>query len=186
MADYEVEMKFPLPSTGGVLAKLEGLGALPIGSVAQRDRYFAHPTRDFGRTDEAFRIRTSGEKNCVTYKGPLLDRTTKTRQEIEINFESGSESAHRMWAMLRALGFEEVRTVEKSRQQYELKWGGREFTLAIDTVKHLGDYIEIETMAQSNDWEQARDTTLALAELLQLGATERRSYLQILLEQEAS
>lgn len=183
MADYEVEMKFPLASSEHVLVKLGELGATELGVFEQKDRYFAHPARDFTQTDEAFRIRSSGNVNCVTYKGPLLDRQTKTRQEVEVDFESGQEAAHQMWALLRALGFEEVRAVEKTRRQFQLQWGGREFTLAIDSVRHLGDYIEIETIAQSDDWIAARDTTLQLAATLELGETERRSYLHILLEQ---
>ena len=42
------------------------------------------PCRDFAQTDEALRIRTVGDTSFVTYKGPKLDATTKTRRELEL------------------------------------------------------------------------------------------------------
>ncbi|HUG89298.1 MAG TPA: CYTH domain-containing protein, partial [Planctomycetaceae bacterium] len=54
---YEVELKFPLSDSERVQAELGRLGARPNESVEQIDRYFNHPARDFGETDEALRIR---------------------------------------------------------------------------------------------------------------------------------
>jgi adenylate cyclase class 2 len=183
MNDYEVELKFPIRDPAEVIARLEGIGARQTGMTEQADRYFSHPVRQFAHTDEALRIRTDGEHNCLTYKGPLLDRTTKTRQEIEVEISGGRDGKHRAWAILRALGFEDVFTVRKRRTSYAIDWEGRSFTVALDKVEQLGDFIELETLAGPNDWEAARDAALRLAQELELSESERRSYLQMLLEQ---
>ena len=182
MTDYEVELKFPIQDAAAMAARMKALGARRGPQVRQVDRYFSHPVRDFAQTDEALRLRTEGTQNRLTYKGPLLDATTKTRQEIEIAVEAGTDGALRAWALFRALGFEEVRTVRKQRLPFELHAEGRDFVLAIDSVEGLGDFIEIETLAGPDDWESARDSALRLAAQLQLTASERRSYLQLLLE----
>ena len=49
----------------------------------QVDRYFAHPCRDFARTDEALRLRRDGDDVAITWKGPRIDAATKTRRESE-------------------------------------------------------------------------------------------------------
>ena len=184
MTDYEVELKFPITDPSAVLRQLQSLGAVTQGEVQQTDRYFSHPVRQFAQTDEAFRLRSEGEANCLTYKGPLLDRETKTRQEIELDVAGGAEAAQRAWALLRALGFEDVYSVHKIRQTLTLNRNGRAFTLAIDRVADLGEFLEIETLADASTWEAARDDALNLATELQLPHSERRSYLQMLLEQQ--
>ncbi|MFG0334650.1 MAG: class IV adenylate cyclase [Maioricimonas sp. JB049] len=185
MADYEVEMKFPLRDAGRVRGRLEELGAKTSPQEQQCDLYFAHPERDFARTDEAFRIRSIGDENLVTYKGPLLDQQTKTRQEIELAFESGPVAAQKMWELFRALGFNEVRRVQKVRTQYTMRWRDYDFSLALDSVDELGEYVEVEILADQSNWEAARDAALELARELSLKDSERRSYLQMLLEKDA-
>jgi adenylate cyclase class 2 len=185
MPAYEVEAKYPLTNSAQIRRRLVELGAVPGSPLAQCDTYFAHPVRDFARTDEAFRLRTVGEHNALTYKGPLVDKQTKTREEIEIPIESGAGAARQMAEMLHALGFRAVRSVEKTRQPFRLSWQKREFELALDTVEGLGEFLEIETQADAAEWEMARDTLLALASDLGLQQSERRSYLQLLLERDA-
>ncbi len=80
----EVEVKFPVPDLAAVQSQLEGLGATPSQAVEEIDVYYRHPARDFAATDEALRIRRVGPANRITYKGPKVDPTTKTRQEIEL------------------------------------------------------------------------------------------------------
>lgn len=185
MAAYEVELKFPLQrSPEEFIETLKAFGATEEGSVVQKDIYFSHPIRDFRDTDEALRIRSAGEKNFVTYKGPLLDDHTKTRQEIEISFADGEEPSQQFWAMLRALGFRDVRRVEKTRRIFRAQFESREFKIVLDDVVGLGLYVEVETLAKQNDWEEAREVVIRLAEQLALKNSDRRSYLQMLVEKD--
>jgi len=76
---FEVEQKFPVADLADVENRLAALGATFVDEVVQVDRYFAHPSRDFAKTDEAIRIRQVGDANFITYNGPKIDTTTKTR-----------------------------------------------------------------------------------------------------------
>lgn len=180
---YEVELKFPLADRERILSILKEAGAMPAAEQSQSDRYFAHPSRDFGETDEAFRIRHSGDETKLTYKGPLMDKATKTRREIELSLADGAKTAEDMTEMLTALGFSEVRAVKKTRTPYYLTWQGREMEVSLDQVEGLGSFLEIETLAGEADREQAQDAILALAKHWNLENSERRSYLTLLLEQ---
>src|SRR3977135_480274 len=87
--NLEVEQKFPVSDPARLEARLDEVGGAFKDASLQLDRYYAHPCREFARTDEALRIRTVGEANYFTYKGPKLDPTTKTRRETELAIESG-------------------------------------------------------------------------------------------------
>lgn len=180
--NYEVELKFRIADPSAVTTWLAGHGATPAALVEQRDTYFNHPSRNFAETDEAFRIRTVGDANRLTYKGPLLDQLTKTRQELEVACEPGPAGHDKLRQLLLALSFREVITVVKQRTAWHLDWQGRPFEAAVDEVGRLGTFLELETIAAGDDWESARDMLLQLATTMGLHDSERRSYLQLLLE----
>jgi len=179
---YEVELKFPLSDRDRVRRLLDEMNAEFVSEVSQKDQYFAHPVRDFGETDEALRIRSIGPENRLTYKGPVIDRATKTRHESELAFESGDTAADQLAAIWELLGFRRVRQVEKVRQTYKLTWHDRALEICFDRVVGLGDFIEVETLAREADKQIAQHAILTLAAQLQLGTPEQRSYLEILLQ----
>ncbi|HVU90195.1 MAG TPA: class IV adenylate cyclase [Pirellulales bacterium] len=179
--NYEVEQKFPLSDVAACEARLADLGAIVGAAVTQADRYFNHPGRDFAKTDEALRIRSVGEKNFVTYKGPKIDATTKTRREIELAIPSGDEGAHQFAELLAALGFREVATVRKRRRTAHFDWEGWASEVALDDVEGVGQFCEIELTADEAMLPAARAALGSLAKRLRLQAPERRSYLELLL-----
>lgn len=95
---FEVEQKFRLPSPAAFLSEIAALGLRWQKKVVETDTYFQHPSRDFVKTDEAFRVRRhlvffadpdgklirAETESLITFKGPRLDRETKTRKEIEL------------------------------------------------------------------------------------------------------
>lgn len=180
---YEVEMKFPLPDGSDLEAKLVAFGAEARGTQRHADRYFRHPNRDFARTDEALRLRSIGDRNAITYKGPKIDPVTKTRQEIEIEYASGNAAVEKFRELLNRVGFTESLTVRKTRRIFELTWRGRRFEVVLDDVDRLGRFAEIETLAEEAEMDAAKELVLALASELGLQKSERRGYLQMLLEQ---
>jgi adenylate cyclase class 2 len=102
---YEVEQKFPVAELAAVQERLVALGAQLQAEREDRDLYFAHPARDFARTDEALRIRRVGTSNFITYKGPKIDPATKTRREIELDLPPGETAAAQWTELLEYLGF---------------------------------------------------------------------------------
>jgi adenylate cyclase class 2 len=200
---YEVELKVRADH-GPVRRRLSALDAEPLGTVEQADTYYGHPVRDFAETDEALRIRREtcggdgqgeagadadghGEtgadvdgasgadvRTLVTYKGPLVEDESKTREELETGVEDGETMA----AVLAELGFEAVETVEKTRERYRVDG----YTVTLDTVEELGEFLEVETQAETV--EPAREGAVELLRGLELDPAEqvRTSYLGLLLE----
>jgi adenylate cyclase class 2 len=180
-ANLEVELKFPLTDPSDVVATLDRLGATWRETITQIDGYFAHPSRDFVQTDEAFRVRAVGEQNYITYKGPKLDITTKTRREIEIPYAAGTASQQQCVALFEALGFRLVGEVRKQRRGGSLVWQNREIELALDEVAGLGSYLELEIIASAAELAAAKELLQSLAGELNLGPSERRGYLDLLM-----
>ncbi|HVJ68329.1 MAG TPA: hypothetical protein VM510_10115, partial [Caulifigura sp.] len=57
---------------------------------------------------------------------------------------------------------------------------GLDILVTIDEVTGLGLYAELEAQAEEAEFESVRDALLKLAGSLGLGASERRSYLELL------
>lgn len=178
---FEVEQKFRIADLPALERELAALGGKHHETVEQVDCYFAHPARDFARTDEALRLRQVGELNYITYKGPKIDATTKTRREFEIALAAGAQSAADAASLLESLGFTRVAQVRKRRIHSTLRWQNREVGVALDHIAELGNFVELEIIAKAADVEQARDCIASLASRLHLSSSERRSYLELLL-----
>lgn len=180
---YEVEQKYPLADVPAVEAALARLGATWHRTAAQVDRYFNHPSRDFAVTDEALRLRRTDDTLAITWKGPRLDATAKTRREIELMLAQAAVPAalDRWTELLESLGFRQVREVAKRRRLATVVWQGAAIEIAIDHVVGLGDFMELELQADASGITAAAARVESLA--LQLGCTnpERRSYLEMLL-----
>jgi adenylate cyclase class 2 len=178
----EVEMKFPAPDPAGVLAKVLALGPQTQPARIEVDQYFNGPDRNFGQTDEALRIRRVNEKNVVTYKGPKLDAVTKTRREVELPLHEGSLAASIAASFLIGLGYRPTAQVRKLRQPYDLQVDGFAAEICFDQVDEVGHFVEVEIIAPPEQLDAARQAVQALAQRLGLEPSERRSYLQMLLE----
>jgi adenylate cyclase, class 2 len=178
----EVEQKFQVADVPGLERQLIALGVHEQETMIQVDCYFAHPQRDFARTDEALRLRRVGELNYITYKGPKLDATTKTRREIEIPLAPGPQAATEAASLLEALGFTRVAEVRKRRIHSKLRWQDREISVSLDHIAELGDFIELEIVTHQDDMAAARECLDSLAGRLGLANSQRRSYLELLLD----
>lgn len=183
---FEVELKFPLRDcdAADLEQRLRAMGAVAGPVLHQRDIYFAHPARDFAATDEALRLRTTDDSSCLTYKGPKIDRRTKTRREIEVALAPGTQPFAQCRELLQALGFRPVRNVIKTRHCFQLPWQGRNVQVALDEVEELGAFVELELLADEAERDATRDSLLQLAQTLSLSEPEMRSYLCLLLEQD--
>jgi adenylate cyclase class 2 len=178
----EVEQKFRVSSPATVAARLVALGGRLGDAQLQIDRYFNHPARDFARTDEALRIRQVIERNYLTYKGPKLDSTTKTRREIEVPISPGEAAAEQFGELLIALGFRPVAEVRKHRRKTTLEHRGRRIEVVLDDVDQVGAYVELEIVVDASEMDAAKQAIGSLAAELGLTENERKSYLELLLE----
>jgi len=183
-------MKFSVADPLALEQRLEFLGAQWKEPIDQVDRYFNHPCRDFARTDEALRLRQDGDGLVITWKGPRIDATTKTRREIELPLflepakagDAASSTIAEWTELLEAIGFRPVATVAKRRRPALVHWQGMEVDVALDSVAGVGEYLELELQASEAEVPQARACLESLAHEIGCENPERRSYLELLLE----
>ena len=188
---YEVEQKFRVADPAPIEAKLVSLAARFRDPIEQVDRYFAHPCRDFVKTDEALRLRRVGDSVAVTWKGPRIDSAAKTRRELELGLaevpplpggpRGGQATLDRWSELLTALGFRPVRDVVKRRRPSRVLWHGTEVEVDLDAVAGLGDFVELELLAAQGEVPLATACIESLARELGCGEQERRSYLELLI-----
>jgi len=200
---YEVEQKYPVADVKAIEDRLGRLGASWHGTAEQVDRYFNHPSRDFAVTDEALRLRSTAAGVAITWKGPRLDATAKTRREIELPLAlaavpaaaqalaavpAAAEAPSAVPAMLdhwtellEALGFRRVREVAKRRRLATVAWEGAAIEVALDHVADLGDFMELELQADASGIAAAAARIESLAWELGCSNAEPRSYLEMLL-----
>ena len=193
---YEVEMKFPVADLSALETRLTGLGTTIAATQPEVDVYFAHPVRDYSRTDEALRLRRKGTAYSITYKGPKIDAATKTRREIDLPLATDEEGFKAWFDMLEALGFSIAGEVRKSRRKAHVLWQERSVEVSLDAVERLGEFAELELVVddgsttgvdgaatdapRSPSIEAAKTCIVSLAAALGLEASERRSYLELL------
>jgi pantoate--beta-alanine ligase len=181
-AVLEVEVKFAVADFAPVEAALKAKD-IAIGPARRdTDHYFNAPDRDFAVTDEAVRVRTTGERNFVTYKGPKVDRTTKTRLEIEVPLADGETAANDFRRLLTHLGYRPVAVVNKTRRVADFTRDGFDMEVTLDEVDSVGRYAELEVIAPEHMADAAKAAVLAASAEFGLTQSERRSYLQLLLE----
>jgi adenylate cyclase class 2 len=181
----EVELKFPLQDPDSLLKSLDHVRQnLSFIAREETDEYFQHPCRDFRVTDEALRIRASGEQVELTWKGPKLDVLTKSRRELELTIGDQSAASEyrreRLREILLALGFSSLGFVHKHRRTAEFSFRGRTIHVSVDEVRGLGLFVELETLCEPPDRESAAALLLQLADVLGLKNSERRSYIMLL------
>jgi adenylate cyclase class 2 len=172
----EIEVKSPCDDLRRVEKFLVEKGARLTGRRKQIDIYMSHPTRDFGNTDEALRIRKEADAGSLTYKGPKIDKDTKSREELKVNVPDTDT----LRTIFRKLGFKESGTVEKLRTTYSI----RGVIVCLDSVSGLGEFVEAEY--EGEDLDSGKKAIFALMRELGLEGNERRSYLELLLEKKDS
>jgi adenylate cyclase class 2 len=165
----EIEIKCRCDDAVKTKRLLNSIGARFVETRRESDIYFNHPSRNFGETDEALRLRTVDDKCRITYKGPKVSKTTKAR--IEHETEAGDFES--MKKILLSLGFTESGSVEKERHIFSF----RDMEVSIDHVDGLGTFVEIEKIGELKD--EIEKELFDTAAKLELTKFERRSYLEL-------
>lgn len=181
----EVEMKFPVADFEAVERWLADQGAEPHPPRRDEDHYYCPPDRDFAVTDEALRLRRTGSTSNLTYKGPKRDVQTKTRTEIEVPLAEGEAPAAACRQLLQYLRYDPVAVVSKERRVYHLDRESFPLEVCLDEVDEVGSFTELEILADEDCVDRARGVLMATADEMGLGASERRSYLELLLTKRA-
>ncbi len=184
---YEVEVKVSIERLEEMEHRILNIGAKKTNKEIQIDSYFDHPCRTFQDTDEALRVRLRKPLDRVkdeistdlvelTYKGPKIDSTTKTRLESSVKINNAEEITF----ILENLGFKLVARIMKKRQFFSLP----ATTISIDDVEHVGLFLELESIARTSDeLAYAKDNIFKIMKALGLDPAQsiRESYLELYL-----
>ena len=185
MKTFEVEIKFRVDNTAELERRLQQFGTHGFGEpVMESDSFFQHPCRNFAQTDECLRLRNrvlaaGTSEYSLTYKGPKIDASTKTRQEIEMTITE----PERWKSLLTALGFVRSASVQKSRRRQNLTVNHRCVGIVLDTLPALPEpdrlFVEMETLATEEELDECRSLILGIAQQLGLSNPIRDSYLKL-------
>jgi len=173
----EIEVKASVKDPKQLERSLIEFGATPIGLETQADTYYNAPYRDFGKTDEALRIRVEDGRSVLTYKGPKMDKISKTRKEVQTEIKD----IDAMGEILSLLGFFPVATVTKKRKNFRVG----DFYISLDEVRDLGHFIEVEIgVKDSRNFHEKVESIFRFMEKLGINreSSIRKSYLEMILE----
>lgn len=175
----EVEVKIKV-NNEDIVNKLESLAFVKTSIVYEHDIYFNGEHKNLKEEDKALRVREYKDyeegksRFLLNFKGPRIDSSTMTREETEFeipSFESGE-------SLFNGLGFYKAGEVEKIRVHYDKD----EIECCLDKVTGLGEFFEIEIMAEEADYDDAMSRIKDLLAKLNLSIEDsiRRSYLGML------
>jgi len=135
----EIEVKLPYPGPPqAVQLMIEQLGyALRAPRVLESDQLFDRPDGELRRSDRILRLRRSGERVTVTYKGPSQRERHKAREEIEFDVSDPDAFA----LVLDRLGYAPGFHYEKYRTEFAAP--GESGWITIDETP-IGVFLELE------------------------------------------
>lgn len=138
--DTEIEIKVKIEKVKPLLKFLNNKAKL-IAETHQIDQYFTPVHRNFIQTrpiNEWLRLRVSDGKSSINYKNWHETKDVKTYSCDE--FETIVENIDALKKIFKSLDFKSIVEVDKKRQA----WRYKDYEISIDSVKNLGNFIEIE------------------------------------------
>lgn len=153
MENIEVELKFPLLNTQDLIKKLNSITQPIKEGDYQKDIYYIPTHRNFldkKPVSEWLRLRESNKGTSLDYKKWYNENGNKTVSCDE--FETKIENIEALKRIFKNLNFKEIIIVKKLRSI----WNYKNTEIAIDKVKELGYFIEIEAKGNFANIEKAK------------------------------
>jgi adenylate cyclase class 2 len=142
--EQETEVKIPLRDSTGIHQRLTNIGfAVSVPRGFESNTLYDTADSSLRQKEMLLRLRQSGSKNILTWKGPGAPGPHKSRPE----FETAVGSLEMLDKILRQLGYSPVFRYEKYRTEFEStdRQGG---TITFDETP-IGEFLELEGPA---DW----------------------------------
>lgn len=140
MNNKEIEIRVRVEKKEPLLNFLEKHGSLK-SEKHQSDEYFTPAHKNFIKEKpikEWLRLRKEGDKYSLDYKNWHYNDDGKAYHCDE--YEVKLENADGLVNILKALNFESLIIVDKQRKTFQFE----NYEIALDSVKELGDYVEVE------------------------------------------
>jgi len=170
MKDTEIEIKVKLQKIKPLIGFLKKHAKF-IGEKHQVDEYFVPAHRDFTSirpVKEWLRLRSSSGEYSINYKNWHHGKDGKSHHCDE--YETKIESLNQLKKVLKVLDFKSLTKVDKTRNI----WNYKNYQISIDTVKKLGDFVEIEYIGKKKvSPKKATDEMVKFLKTLNCGKIER-------------
>jgi predicted adenylyl cyclase CyaB len=140
MKNIEIEIKARIEKSKALVRFLNKNGKF-VGNKRQVDEYFIPSHRDFRKIrpmKEWLRLRESDKGDYINYKNWYTKRNGISTYCDE--FETEVEDINSLRKIFSLLNFKSIVKVDKKRRV----WTYNQFEVALDTVKKLGSFVEIE------------------------------------------
>ena len=152
--NIEIEIKIAVDNFEEIKTKVSAIGKL-IKSIHQIDEYYDPAHRDFltrkPQPIEWLRLRTNPDKVVFEYTRAMnihADGNYEYGEEYETEISDKEEFKK----ILNFLDFKKVVTVDKRREY----WDCGDLEIALDKIKDLGDFIEVEAKGDFKTADEAR------------------------------
>lgn len=164
----EIEVKVKLDSVEKLKKSIEKLGATWSKTKIQVDTYYKYHTDvDAVEKPGSFILRVRRDaKNKLTYKA-FTDR-----RGVWEELETVIEDPDQMEKILQKTGFVNVLTLHKKRTSTKYQ----QFSLEIDEIEELGDFLEAEIIGEDGEKLQAEINEFFLSLGLNSENIDRRGY----------
>lgn len=169
MNEKEIEIKLQINEYDyyRLLNMLKGIAILKA-EKHQIDVYYSPTDKSFYDCgDRCLRVRTEGDNSIISYKRIYDENTSK--QFIE-EYETRIDSPKMIDCILKALGYKKEIIVDKYRLEYYSDIG---FLIALDKVKNLGYFVEIENHNESDTLEKRNQSLVNFIQKLEIDITQR-------------
>lgn len=154
MKDKEIEIQVRVEDVKPLLEFLEKSADFKSENH-QIDKYFTPAHRNFIEprpVEEWLRLRNSDDKYSINYKRWHYDANGKSHYCDE--YESKIEDMSRVDKILSVLDFKLLTEVDKKRKI----WTYKDYEIAADSVKGLGEFVEIEYIGENDSLDPAEIT----------------------------
>jgi adenylate cyclase class 2 len=175
--NIEIEIKIPLDKDTfvNIKEKLKQIAKF-VGKSCQIDEYFTPPHKNFIKPKFPFEwlsIRKRNGRVILSYKHYYPENVEAPTHCEEL--ETEIESKEQLENIFSALNFKKLVTVEKEREVYVSDDG---FEIALDRVKELGNFIEIEATKSFGSIEETREKLFEFAKNLGVDVSkiDKRGY----------
>jgi adenylate cyclase, class 2 len=163
--NIEVEIKVKVTDLNRLKERLPEYGKL-MKSIKQIDEYFIPCHRDFFAQKphpvEWLRIRTNPDRVFFEYD-KSINKKADGEQECAEEYETEISNPEEFRKILGFLDFKKIVTVDKNREY----WDCGSFEVALDEVKGLGFFVEVEAKGDFRDNAEAKEKCIDF--LKQLG-----------------
>ncbi len=164
MVTREIEVKAKVRNSTKLEKKLGELGCQFSSPITQIDRIFLpHGTRiPAGKGVNVLRLRQEADRVLFTLKQVHGNQLDKIEKEFIVS------DAQQALETILLLGFDESVMVEKTRRKCRYK----EYEICLDSVKDLGEFIEVEKIS-SGETEIVQDELFTFLESLGVLKTDQ-------------